>query len=57
MNACAHHNDDIDIHDAYPLIDQVAAPEGRDDPSMDICSAILDRSDRRSVVSPPDRGE
>ena len=28
--------DDFDIRDAYPLMDQVAAREGRDDPSMDI---------------------
>ena len=28
--------DDFDIRDAYPLMDQVAAREGWDDPSMDI---------------------
>lgn len=28
--------DDLDIRDAYPLMDQVAAREGWDDPSMDI---------------------
>src|SRR5271157_4288069 len=28
--------DDFDIRDAYPLMDQVAALEGWDDPSMDI---------------------
>ncbi len=28
--------DDFDIRDAYPLMDQVAAREGWDDPSMDV---------------------
>ncbi len=28
--------DDFDIRDAYPLMNQVAAREGWDDPSMDI---------------------
>jgi hypothetical protein len=28
--------DELDIRDAYPLMDQVAALEGWDDPSMDI---------------------
>ena len=28
--------DDFDIRDAYPLMDQVAARDGWDDPSMDI---------------------
>ena len=28
--------DDFDIQDAYPMMDQVAAREGWDDPAMDI---------------------
>jgi hypothetical protein len=28
--------DDFDIRDAYPLMDQVAAHQGWDDPSMDM---------------------
>jgi hypothetical protein len=31
--------DEIDIRDAYPLMNQVAALEGWDDPSMDIYNA------------------
>ncbi len=29
-------DDDLNIRDAYPLMDEVAAREGWDDPSMDI---------------------
>ena len=29
-------DDDIDIRDAYPLMDQVASRQGWDDPLMDI---------------------
>jgi hypothetical protein len=30
------HQDDLQIRDAYPLMDRVAAREGWDDPEMDI---------------------
>jgi hypothetical protein len=37
--------DDFDIRDAYPLMNQVAAREGWDDPSMDIYDEYQPRSD------------
>jgi hypothetical protein len=37
--------DDSDIRDAYPLMDQVAALEGWDDPSMDIYNEYQPPSD------------
>ena len=41
---------DFDIRDAYPLMDQVAAREGWDDPAMDIYDEFQPLPNRGDVV-------
>ncbi len=35
LKSLLYDDSDLDVHEAYPLMDQVAAQEGWDDPEMD----------------------